>query len=202
MNTSDSDRIGDRLAEDFSDPEYAHAYAEDFLNAWIATQIKVLREQRGLSQAQLAILAEMKQGRISRLEDVNYGSWSISTLKRLARALDVTLTVSFDTFTSKIADVERFSREALERLPRDADLQARHERAERLAGDDTIIDLLKWQRGNQRRGDDTGGLMKSSAESGNRVGQGGDRASSVPSMRLGAQQEPDQTLWSAVGGGR
>jgi ribosome-binding protein aMBF1 (putative translation factor) len=36
------------------DEEYRYAYAEDFLNTSVATQIRVIREQRGLTQEELA----------------------------------------------------------------------------------------------------------------------------------------------------
>src|SRR5712692_5991842 len=83
----------EQLRLEFKDEECAYTYVDEFLNAAIATQIKVIREQRGLSQEQLAEKTGMKQERISVLEDVNYGSWSVTTLKRIARALGVTLKV-------------------------------------------------------------------------------------------------------------
>ena len=103
------------LIGQFRDEELAHAYVDDFLNISIATQIKVLREQRGQTQAKLAELAGMKQSRISVMEDINYPSWSISTLKKLARAFDVSLKVSFESFDTLIADTGNFSEEALKR---------------------------------------------------------------------------------------
>ena len=49
------------------------------------------------------------QSAISRLEDVNYSSWSISTLKRLARVFGVRLKVSFEEFATLPTDVDTFS---------------------------------------------------------------------------------------------
>ncbi len=114
--------LRDRLREEFQDKDYADTYIDEFLNASIATQIKVLREQRGLTQGQLAQLAEMKQERICVLENVNYDSWSLKTLKRLASAFDVTLKVSFETFGTRIDDIRRFSRGSLQRESRTSDL--------------------------------------------------------------------------------
>lgn len=114
--------LRDRLRQEFKDKEYADAYLEEFLGAWVATQIKVIREQRGISQEHLAELAGMKQGRISVLENVNYGSWSIKTLARIAQALDVTLKVSFETVGSRIQDIVTFSRERLQRKSRAEEL--------------------------------------------------------------------------------
>jgi predicted XRE-type DNA-binding protein len=83
--------LRDNLKDEFQDHEYRHAYAGESLSAYIATQIKVLREQGKLTQLELAKLAGMAQPRIAVLEDVNYSSWSITTLRRLAQAFDVRL---------------------------------------------------------------------------------------------------------------
>lgn len=108
MSESMSD-VSQRLATEFPDPEYRHSYTGDFLNTCVAAQIKALREQRGWTQAQLAERAQMKQSRISAMEDVNYSSWSIRTLARLAEAFDVALAVCFKSFSARIEDIERFS---------------------------------------------------------------------------------------------
>ena len=96
------------------DKEYRHAYAEEQLNLSIATQIKVLREQREMTQEELAEEAEMKQSMISRFEDVNYSSWSINTLRKLAKAFDVYLEVRFRSFREMVESVDNFRREALQ----------------------------------------------------------------------------------------
>lgn len=106
-----------------ADEEFANAYADEFLNMRIATQLKTLREQRHYTQKYLAELAGMKQERISVLENVNYSSWSINTLRKLAAALGVTLRVSFETFGSCLADMKTFSRESLERQSRAEELK-------------------------------------------------------------------------------
>jgi len=104
------------LKQAFKNKDYRHGYADEFLNSSIATQIKVLREQRGWSQKELAKLAQMKQPRISVMENVNYSSWSIKILRELAEAFDLTLCVSFETFGKRLADIVRFNRENLERF--------------------------------------------------------------------------------------
>jgi ribosome-binding protein aMBF1 (putative translation factor) len=70
------------LKNEFSDPEYRYAYAEDFLNTWVATQIRVLREQRGMTQQDLAEAIGTKQAGVSRVENVNYSAWKTETLRR------------------------------------------------------------------------------------------------------------------------
>lgn len=138
--------LRDELRHDFQDEEYAHTYVDDFLNAEIATQIKVLREQRGFTQQQLAQLADMAQPRLSLLEDVNYGSWSIKTLKKLSRAFDVTLKVSFETFGLRIGDIVNFNRGALQRAKRSEELQANGEKQPPAS----VVDLLIWQKTRNR----------------------------------------------------
>ena len=114
--------LRNRLKKEFQDKDYAHAYVDAFLNASIATQIKILREQRKWTQKKLASIAGMKQSRISLLENINYDRWGISTLKKLAEAFDVTLNVSFESFSTRIRDIDNFNRESLERLSRENDL--------------------------------------------------------------------------------
>jgi transcriptional regulator with XRE-family HTH domain len=108
--------LADNLKSDFvsNDKEYRHAYAEETLNTVVASQIKVLREQRNLTQHQLAELAEMKQSMISRYENANYSSWSLNTLRKLSEALDVWLDVRFRSFGEFVREVDSFSRESLE----------------------------------------------------------------------------------------
>jgi len=111
------------LAKEFNNKEYAHAYMDDFSNIAIAAQIKVLREQRGWTQKQLADAAEMKQERVSVLEDVNYDAWTIKTLRKLAKAFDLTIKISFEKFSSGILDVSKMSSESLKRTSREEDLR-------------------------------------------------------------------------------
>ncbi len=113
--------LSDKFREEFKDKETRRIYVDDFLNAQIATQIKVLREQRGLKQSELAELTGMRQERISVLEDVDYSAWTISTLKRLAEAFDLRLSVKFESFGSYLYEFENFNREALEKPSFDED---------------------------------------------------------------------------------
>jgi len=101
------------LRTEFHDEETRHIYAEDLLNSYIATQIKVLREKEGWTQSELAERAGMKQERISVLEDVNYSSWTASVLRRIAKAYDLRLSIKFESFGSYLDEFENFRREAL-----------------------------------------------------------------------------------------
>ena len=105
----------DTLRSEFQDKEYRHAYADECLNAVIAAQIKVLREQRGMTQKQLADATGMGQPRIPLLEDASYENWTVNTLKRFAKAFDVALSVKFEPFSSVMQDFENMTRESLQR---------------------------------------------------------------------------------------
>ncbi|SJM92055.1 helix-turn-helix transcriptional regulator [Crenothrix polyspora] len=112
------------LVSEFGDKEYAHAYMEEFSNMAIAAQIKALREQRNWTQHQLAQAANMKQERISALEDVDYDAWTIKTLRKLAKAFDLTVKVSFEKFSTGILDIPKMDQQSLKRTSRTEDLIA------------------------------------------------------------------------------
>jgi len=112
------------LITEFDDKEYAHAYMEEFSNMAIAAQIKALREQRGWTQKQLAEASGMKQERICALEDVDYDAWTIKVLRRLAKAFDVTVKISFEKFSSSLLDISEMNAETLKRTSREEDLKA------------------------------------------------------------------------------
>ena len=113
--------ISDALRAELRDQEYSEGYAESFLNTYVATQIKVIREERGMKQADLAREMGTTQTAISRIENVNYSSWNINTLKKLARAFGVRLKVSFETYGTLPSEVEGFGRDRLGRAAREQD---------------------------------------------------------------------------------
>jgi transcriptional regulator with XRE-family HTH domain len=93
--------------------QYRHAYVDEFLHTFVAAQIRALRKSRRLSQKALAELAEMKQSRISVLEDVNYTAWNISTLRELAKAFDVCLVIKFEGFSRRLREISEFTSASL-----------------------------------------------------------------------------------------
>lgn len=99
------------LHEEFQDEDYRYAYDEEFSNTRMATQIKVLRDE--ITQAELAQRADMKQSRISELENVNYSMWTISTLRRIAKALGVRVSFKFESWGDLLPEIEKFAPESL-----------------------------------------------------------------------------------------
>jgi transcriptional regulator with XRE-family HTH domain len=78
-------------------------FSESHVDKTIAHQIRAIRDSLGWSQERLAEEVGMNQNAISRLESPDYGKPTISTLKRLAAAFDVSLIVRFAPF-SEIVD--------------------------------------------------------------------------------------------------
>lgn len=89
------EEMTERLWERFADPEYLKVYNESLIDTTVATQIQTMRDQREWTQAALAKRAGMKQSRISEMEDADYSSWTVTTLRRLAAAFGCGLIVRF-----------------------------------------------------------------------------------------------------------
>lgn len=134
--------LAERLASEFADKEYAHAYMESHAISRIAAQIHVLRKQRGWSQQKLAELSGIAQERISKIESGDFTSLTMSSLNKLARAFDVDVRMAFETFSAGILDVINLSKETLEVLPREEDLASLDDRTLRIGynGQWTVVD--------------------------------------------------------------
>jgi transcriptional regulator with XRE-family HTH domain len=135
------------LRRQLRDREYSEGYAESFLNSFVATQIKVIREQRGMTQAALGECIGTTQAGVSRYENVNYSSWSIKTLIKLARAFQVRLKVSFEPFGTLPEEAARFDRKGLERVSRDQDPDLQEPKAKKIEiADELFARCLSHQR--------------------------------------------------------
>lgn len=104
-----------KLLTKLRNKEYRDAYVEEKVATSLPFQIRALREQpgRNWSQSELGQRAGMRQNAISRLEDAESGTPSISTLLRLARAFDVALLVKFVPFSKLLSEFADLSSEAL-----------------------------------------------------------------------------------------
>jgi transcriptional regulator with XRE-family HTH domain len=78
-----------------------------------AAQIRAMREKKGWSQQKLAKEVEMGQARISLLENPNYQTLSLNTLKRIANVFDVALVVRFVPFSKLFAMLDNETEETL-----------------------------------------------------------------------------------------
>ncbi|SEL61531.1 Helix-turn-helix domain-containing protein [Roseateles sp. YR242] len=88
----------------------------------IAWQIKINRERRGLSQKQLASKLGTQQSAISRLEDPDYGSHSLESLKQVASAFDCALLLKLVPFSVLAAESEKLSPDDLFAAPFDQEV--------------------------------------------------------------------------------
>lgn len=88
-----------KIWKKLSRKEYRAAFVDAHISNTVASQIAALREAKGWTQKRLADEAGMRQSRISHLENPNYENIEIGTLKKLASAFDVALTVRFVPFS-------------------------------------------------------------------------------------------------------
>ncbi len=96
------------IPEAWQDIDYRQATVEATVSNLIAWQVRVNREERGMTQADLAAEMGTQQSAISRLEDTEGGDVMVSTLLKAAHAFDCALLVRFvshDSFAALTADV-------------------------------------------------------------------------------------------------
>ncbi len=79
------------LGEQLKDREVAESFYQGLDELRLAVKIAQLRQRRGLTQAQLAAKLDTSTPVISRLE--NRGNCTISTLKKVAEALDAVVQI-------------------------------------------------------------------------------------------------------------
>jgi len=90
------------LLEPFLDRGYRDSYLEGYVKGSIAIQIRALREKLGLSQARFARKMGMTQSVISRLENAEYGSVTVSTLLKVAKENKVGLSIRFTDYLNVV----------------------------------------------------------------------------------------------------
>ncbi len=84
-----------RLQEDLKDPEFKRHYDEERQALQLAMKITALREQKGLSQQQLAKLMGTSQQAISRIESGEYEGFTLKTLEKVAEATGMKVKIDF-----------------------------------------------------------------------------------------------------------
>jgi transcriptional regulator with XRE-family HTH domain len=108
------DTIRQQLWDKMRNKEYRDTFVAAHLSTNIAAQIQTLRENRGWMQKDLADKTGMTQARISIMENPAYDKFTLSTLKRIASAFDVALTVRFSAFSELVYWVSDLSPEKIE----------------------------------------------------------------------------------------
>ena len=97
MNTS---TVRDQLLTNLKESkEYREGFVAEHIKTTIPFQLRAIRKKLRLTQKVLGLKAGMAPERITVLEDPNYSKFTLSTLLRLADALDVALIVRFAPFS-------------------------------------------------------------------------------------------------------
>jgi transcriptional regulator with XRE-family HTH domain len=117
---------------DMHDKDYRHGLIDAQIEIDLPFQIRALRKQRDLTQPQLADLAGMKQSRISKMEKVGGARFTLETLRRLAKALDVAVLVRFAPFGELVKWSNEFDPDSFAVPNFDAECQAIEERRSRI----------------------------------------------------------------------
>lgn len=99
--------------EDFDEKEYREAFVAENISTGIAFQIRALRKKEDWSQGDLGLKAGKPQNVISRLENPDYGKFTLNTLLALAAAFDVALMVRFVPFSTLRFSLNNVSESAL-----------------------------------------------------------------------------------------
>ena len=88
-------RFKDRLKAELKDLQFKQAFDEEEVLSSVAIQIAKIREAQGLSQKELARRLHTSQQTISRLENTDNKSYSLTTLIKLAQTFHKGLQVRF-----------------------------------------------------------------------------------------------------------
>jgi transcriptional regulator with XRE-family HTH domain len=107
-------RRREKLITELRNKEYRDAFVSEHIDTGIPFQIRALREQRSLTQKELADRAGVTQVWISRIENPNYSGFSIKTLLKLASAFDIGLIVRFVPISNLVKWELQLSPESLQ----------------------------------------------------------------------------------------
>jgi len=88
-------KFKDYLKGELKNREFKKAFDEEEIFASLAIQAAKIRQEKGITQQELARKLHTTQQTVSRLENIHNRSYSLKTLIRLARALDKGLKVEF-----------------------------------------------------------------------------------------------------------
>ena len=106
-----------------NDPDRRASLEVERVNAEVAQTIYDLRQEKGLSQKELADLIGTTQSVISRLEDADYEGHSLTMLSRIARALNKSLEVRMSEKDPSMVTTRYVFQEVLRGLRREKGLR-------------------------------------------------------------------------------
>lgn len=90
-----------------NDPKQQEIYESELLNAQIARELYDMRTKADLTQTALAKKVGTTASVISRLEDARYQGHSITMLRKLAEAFNVTLQIHFQPLPRSVSKPKR-----------------------------------------------------------------------------------------------
>jgi len=84
-----------RLREEMKNPDFKKHYQEERQALKLAMKIVELRDQKGLSQQELAKLMGTSQQAISRIESGEYEGFTLKTLEKIAGSTGMRVKIEF-----------------------------------------------------------------------------------------------------------
>jgi ribosome-binding protein aMBF1 (putative translation factor) len=95
MKREDVRTFKSRLREELKDSEFKWHYDDERQALKLAIKIAALREQKGLSQQELAKRMGTSQQAISRIESGEYEGFTLKTLEKIAEATGMKVKIDF-----------------------------------------------------------------------------------------------------------
>ncbi len=89
------DSFEKKLREELKDQEFAVEFYRELFRVRLATDLRLAREKKGLTQTDLAKKIGTTQSVIARMENPDYGRFSLTTLFKIAAALELDLRIEF-----------------------------------------------------------------------------------------------------------
>jgi len=139
-----------RLAEKFRNKRYRDSYVSANNRRFLAQQMRALRGD--MSQEAFGLLIGKPQSVVSRLEDPNYGKFTLQTLHEVAASLDravITRMVDFPTFLQATGDVSEsamcpagYDEHVVDAFVRGEEMGPRYVKASASTGDEVLTPLL------------------------------------------------------------
>ena len=113
---ADSPRLRS-LIEKFRDKTYRDSYIASHTRRFLARQMRKFRGEK--SQTEFGDLIDKRQTVVSRLEDPNYGKWTLQTLFDVAEKLNIAVLVRFVDIPTFLRLSEDMSEDASQPQPYD-----------------------------------------------------------------------------------
>ncbi len=101
------------IAKLITSKTFRDSYTYEHVRNGISFQIRAMRDERGWTQGKLGEITAKPRNVITRLEDPNYGKFTIKTLLEIASAFDVALLIRFIPFSKLLREYEDTSSSAL-----------------------------------------------------------------------------------------